>query len=365
LTITSEMRSEHWIAGGIVIGIAGSGFEILRRFGYVTACDWFFGGFHAGISKTISAPLGNLRAHLAIWAFFFSCLYNAVCAERVKCLLQMQSSIIAISNFKVEPYTGIFNCFARVIKEQGLSSLWRGNLSSIIRYFPTTAVNILFKDTLPNTFPFLRSEEMNFVSNLSSAALLGGISLLLTYPIDLANIRLCADVGENEFSGLCDCLATIADKGGARALYAGAWASIAGILLYRVALHAFFSLSFFLPLRNMDPPAQLLTQFALKQAATIAASVASYPLTTARHRLILQAGRAAPPYRGVLHCLAAVARAEGPAALFAGAGAAVTMSLASAALLVAYDLGTHLLTTTIDDPPFPGMPSGPAAAPPP
>lgn len=53
------MRSQDWIAGGIALGIAGSGWEILRRYGYIPANDWLFGGIRAGITKTILAPLGE------------------------------------------------------------------------------------------------------------------------------------------------------------------------------------------------------------------------------------------------------------------------------------------------------------------
>ena len=189
---------------------------------------------------------------------------------------------------------------------------------------------------------------MQVIRKLASGALLGGLSLLLSNPFDLAYIRLCSDVGEGEFKGLCDCLATIAARGGVFALYAGLWTSLAGIMIYRVAYFSFSSLSGLPHILRMEPGASLLARFAIAQAATVAATLASYPCTTVRHRLILQAGRAAPRYRGAFHCLAAVAREEGPAALFAGAGVAVGMSVASALLLVAYDLVTSVFLSKTD-----------------
>jgi len=45
-------------------------------------------------------------------------------------------------------YTGIVNCFSRVLKEEGLLAFWRGNLANVIRYFPTTAINFSVKDAL-------------------------------------------------------------------------------------------------------------------------------------------------------------------------------------------------------------------------
>lgn len=46
-----------------------------------------------------------------------------------------------------EPYKGIGDCFGRVIKEEGMGSLWRGNTANVIRYFPTQALNFAFKVT--------------------------------------------------------------------------------------------------------------------------------------------------------------------------------------------------------------------------
>jgi solute carrier family 25 (adenine nucleotide translocator) protein 4/5/6/31 len=34
-------------------------------------------------------------------------------------------------------YTGIANCFSRVMAEEGVNALWKGNLANVLRYFPT------------------------------------------------------------------------------------------------------------------------------------------------------------------------------------------------------------------------------------
>ena len=74
--------------------------------------DFMIGGVSAAVSKTAVAPI-----------------------ERVKLLLQVQ---YANPNIPVEMrYSGIGNCFSRVIAEQGFGALWRGNLANVVRYFPT------------------------------------------------------------------------------------------------------------------------------------------------------------------------------------------------------------------------------------
>lgn len=57
--------------------------------------------------------------------------------ERVKLIIQTQDSNPKIRSGEVQRYTGIVNCFSRISAEQGIAAFWRGNLTNIIRYFPT------------------------------------------------------------------------------------------------------------------------------------------------------------------------------------------------------------------------------------
>jgi solute carrier family 25 (adenine nucleotide translocator) protein 4/5/6/31 len=71
------------------------------------------GGVSAAVSKSASAPI-----------------------ERIKLLLQNQDELIKQGRLKV-PYKGIVECTRRVVKEEGVLSLWRGNVANVLRYFPT------------------------------------------------------------------------------------------------------------------------------------------------------------------------------------------------------------------------------------
>lgn len=51
-----------------------------------------------------------------------------------------------------KPYRGIIDCTGRVIREEGIISLWRGNTANVIRYFPTQALNFAFKDKFKAMF---------------------------------------------------------------------------------------------------------------------------------------------------------------------------------------------------------------------
>lgn len=83
------------------------------------AVDFLMGGVSAAVSKSAAAPI-----------------------ERVKLLIQNQNEMIKAGRLS-EPYKGIGDCFSRTIKEEGFLSLWRGNTTNVIRYFPTQ-VNFFF-----------------------------------------------------------------------------------------------------------------------------------------------------------------------------------------------------------------------------
>merc|ERR1719329_1582958 len=92
--------------------------------------DFCAGGVAGAVAKTCTAPI-----------------------ERVKLLIQTQDANPKIISGEVPRYTGIVNCFTRVASEQGVQAFWRGNLTNIIRYFPTQAFNFAFKDSIKAMFP--------------------------------------------------------------------------------------------------------------------------------------------------------------------------------------------------------------------
>merc|ERR1719174_3153547 len=108
-------------------------------------------------------------------------------------------------------------------------AFWRGNLTNIIRYFPTQAFNFAFKDSIKTLFPKF------FLINIASGGLAGAGSLCIVYPLDYACTRLASDVGSGraQFNGLFDCIKKTVSAGGIGALYNGLGVSIVGIIPYR------------------------------------------------------------------------------------------------------------------------------------
>jgi len=279
--------------------------------------NFLAGGISAAVSKTIVAPI-----------------------ERVKLLLQVQYANPNIP--KDQQYKGIGDCFGRVVGEQGVMALWRGNLANVIRYFPTQALNFACKDTYkkylcpynPKTQPV-----MFFIGNMASGGAAGATSLCFVYPLDFARTRLAADVGsgpegKREFNGLVDCLKKIAANDGVGGLYQGFGISVVGIIFYRASYFGLFDTGKAVLLG--EKPGVMAT-FALGQIVTVSAGIISYPLDTVRRRLMMTSGQGEKLYNGTLDCFSKIYQREGANAFFKGCLSNVIRGTGGALVLTFYD----------------------------
>lgn len=178
--------------------------------------DFAFGGVSGAVAKTLIALI-----------------------ERIKLVIQTQDANPKIRSGEVFRYIGIANCGSRILVEQGVKRFWDGNFTNCIRYFPTQAFNLVFKDTFKKMFPkynFKIEFAQFFGANFVSGGLAAAGSLTIVYPLDYSRTRLVSDVGlgKKTFSGLFDCMKkTVAGLGGFMALYTGFGVSVVGIVGYR------------------------------------------------------------------------------------------------------------------------------------
>jgi solute carrier family 25 (adenine nucleotide translocator) protein 4/5/6/31 len=280
--------------------------------------DFLVGGVAAAISKTAVAPI-----------------------ERVKILLQVQDASLQIKADK--KFTGIGNCFKRVVKEQGFWTLWRGNFVNVIRYFPTQALNFAFKDTFRKYLcPYDPKKEMGkyFLGSLMSGGAAGASSLIFVYPLDFSRTRLAADVGkqakDREFTGLANCITKVLKADGPVGLYRGFVVSVIGIIVYRACYFGGYDWGkqyLFKDFRN----ANALLLFCFAEVNTGISGLASYPLDTIRRRLMMQSARKDILYKGMVDCAAKVYKEKGLRAFYKGALSNIFRGTGGALVLVLYE----------------------------
>jgi len=278
--------------------------------------EFLIGGVSAGISKTFAAPI-----------------------ERVKLLVQNQDEMIK-QGILDKKYDGVLDCTKRVVAQDGIIALWRGNWANVLRYFPTQALNFAFKDTFKKMFNVKKDEGYFkwFMANMASGGLAGASSLVFVYSLDYARTRLANDTksskkggGERQFNGLLDVYVKTIKSDGIVGLYRGFMVSCVGIVIYRGFYFGLYdSLKVLLPVDNFA------LNFALGWAVTIVSGLLSYPLDTVRRRMMMTSG-AAVKYKSSFDCAAQVMKNEGFMSLMKGAGANVLRGVAGAGVLAGVD----------------------------
>merc|ERR1712157_531187 len=243
------------------------------------------GGVSGAVSKTITAPL-----------------------EKVKLAIQNQDSNPRILSGEMKRYTGMANCFMRHITELGPTSLWRGNVANCIRYVPTAAFNLAFKDNIKKLFPKYNKNT---------------------------------DFGkEKKYNGMLDCLKKTVKANGFLSLYNGIGPSSIGIVVYRGAQFGLQDiLKAFNPYQKEVSAIGLASKFIVAQVAVSFSGVVSYPFDTLQRRLQIEASKpeAEKMYTGMADCAKKIMKAEGPGGFFKGALANVLRGTGAAIVLAMYD----------------------------
>lgn len=119
--------------------------------------------------KVFDCGVKNFQRDLVAGALMGGVVHTIVAPiERSKLLLQTQESNLAIVASGRRRFKGMFDCIARTVREEGILSLWRGNGSSVIRYYPSVALNFSLKVRLPLHFHFLTVFFLFFLSRYAS-----------------------------------------------------------------------------------------------------------------------------------------------------------------------------------------------------
>ncbi|CAF2329856.1 hypothetical protein BRARA_J01075 [Brassica rapa] len=264
--------------------------------------------------------------------------------ERAKLLLQTQESNIAIvgDSSGKRRFKGMFDFIHRTVREEGVLSLWRGNGSSVLRYYPSVALNFSLKDLYRNILRNSSSQESHVFSgalaNFIAGSAAGCTALIVVYPLDIAHTRLAADVGKKEarqFRGIHHFLTTVQRKDGVRGIYRGLPASLHGVIVHRGLYFGGFDTV--KEVLSEDKELALWKRWVLAQGVTTSAGLASYPLDTVRRRIMMQSGIEHPMYSSTLDCWKKIYRVEGLASFYRGALSNMFRSTGSAAILVFYD----------------------------
>mmetsp|Transcript_23476 Transcript_23476/g.20569 ORF Transcript_23476/g.20569 Transcript_23476/m.20569 type:complete len:297 (-) Transcript_23476:183-1073(-) len=259
------------------------------------------GGFAGMISKTCTAPL-----------------------ERVQMLNQTGAT-----------HDTIAGTIKRILRDDGVRGLWRGNLANCVRVFPHKSILFSVNESL----------QKSIVSNSSytqfaTGALSGLIATGATYPIDVIRAYLAGtfDKRTNSMYGVAK---NIIKDSGLRGLYTGFGVTCVGAVPYEAARIGVYGV-----LRDKIPTVstkygQEPHPFGKLCAGAIAGAAAgftTYPTDTIRRMLQVQSAEGMPMYDGVIQCIKINFQQGGMRRFYHGLSAKLARVIPDAAILfLAYE----------------------------
>ncbi|XP_076225210.1 short Calcium-binding Mitochondrial Carrier isoform X5 [Nomia melanderi] len=211
------------------------------------------GGIAGAVSRTCTAPL-----------------------DRIKVYLQVHGT----------RHCKIMSCFRYMLREGGLTSLWRGNGINVLKIGPESALKFMAYEQIKRAIKADDVRELELYERFMAGSLAGGISQSAIYPLEVLKTRFALRK-TGEFSGLLDAMKKIYKQGGLKAFYRGYIPNLIGILPY-----AGIDLAVYETLKNRylrthnkneQPPFWIL--LLCGTASSTAGQVCSYPLALVRTRL--------------------------------------------------------------------------------
>ncbi|KNH08273.1 mitochondrial carrier protein [Perkinsela sp. CCAP 1560/4] len=109
---------------------------------------------------------------------------------------------------------------SRIIRNDGLKGLFRGNLTMVIHRFPYSGVQLLVYDRVKCCIrDFTGSEESSFLTKCVAGGVSGSIATALCFPLDVVRTRLMSP--QSNYNGIINTLCRITKEEGKAGLYKG------------------------------------------------------------------------------------------------------------------------------------------------
>lgn len=132
----------------------------------------------------------------------------------------VQAILYQIRAFSTQGSDSLMSACARVYREEGLASFWRGNFTSCVHRFPYSAINFTVYSALHGFVNDSLDVEERPSSRLVCGAVAGATACIACYPLDLVRTRLTVQ-SSDYYRGIMHCLSRIVQEEGPLGLYKG------------------------------------------------------------------------------------------------------------------------------------------------
>lgn len=200
--------------------------------------------------------------------------------DRVKILMQTQH---LTNKGQAAKYVGITGTLRTIAFEEGISKLWRGNVTNVIRVVPYSATQFTSYDFYKSQLVGDSGRELGKIERLCAGALAGMTATSLTHPLDVIRLRLNV---QPELTGAIDACRSIMAEGGARTFFKGYVPTLLSLSPFIGINFATFDILKKTAFPNGD--GGTLSTLGLGATAGIFAQTCCFPLDTVRRRMQLK-----------------------------------------------------------------------------
>uniref|UniRef100_A0A0D9WRV1 Uncharacterized protein n=1 Tax=Leersia perrieri TaxID=77586 RepID=A0A0D9WRV1_9ORYZ len=211
--------------------------------------------------------------------------------------------------------------FQSIMKTEGWTGLFRGNLVNVIRVAPSKAIELFAFDTAKKflTPKADESPKTPFPPSLIAGALAGVSSTLCTYPLELIKTRLTIE--KDVYNNFLHAFVKIMREEGPSELYRGLTPSLIGVVPYAATnYYAYDTLKKLYRKTFKQEEISNIATLLIGSAAGAISSTATFPLEVARKQMQVGAVGGRQVYKNVFHALYCIMENEGIGGLYKGLG---------------------------------------------
>jgi solute carrier family 25 aspartate/glutamate transporter 12/13 len=242
----------------------------------------------------------------------------------------MQNQRVLISQSAVNAakdavkYSSSFDCFSKVVKNEGVMGLYRGLGPQLVGVAPEKALKLVVNDVLRSAFSNKSSDDdgsipagpahINLPLEILAGAGAGASQVCVTNPLEIVKIRLQV-MGEAKNVARKNAFSVVQDLG-FEGLYKGASACfLRDIPFSAVYFPCYAGLKKFFSKEDKNSAESLLLAGTL--AGAVAAAI-STPADVIKTRLQVEARAGEAVYKNIMDCFLRILKEEGGSAFFKG-----------------------------------------------
>ncbi|RKF53991.1 Mitochondrial thiamine pyrophosphate carrier 1 [Erysiphe neolycopersici] len=274
----------------------------------------------------------------------------------IKIRLQLQTrplanSIFQRSSFSSPLNTGALFTLKNILKNEGITALWKGNVPAELMYISYSAIQFTTYRSISLALQSFLGE--NYLSTAAESfiagAFAGATATTATYPLDLLRTRLAAQGKEKIYRSLAHSVREIYKSEGSHGFFRGLGAGVGQIIPH---MGIFFSVyeTLRLPLNTLHLPFSTGDASAGVLASVIAKTCV-FPFDLVRKRLQVQGPTRSryvykdiPNYHGIFQTFRKILTTDGPRGLYRGLTVSLLKSAPTGAIVIfTYERTLHML----------------------